>query len=151
MATPPSVAVIVPCYNEGETVARTCESLLALEYPKDKLEIILVDDGSTDNTQAAMAVFANNPQVKIIRKENGGKHTALNTGIAATTAEIAAVLMQTHSLNLMHSERSSLASLILKLPPRLQRCLSISQKVLFSICKVPSTSSASQRDTRSLR
>lgn len=91
MATP-SVAVIVPCYNEGETVAGTCESLLALEYPKDKLEIILVDDGSTDNTQAAMAQFTTNPQVKIIRKENGGKHTALNTGIAATSAEIVGCL-----------------------------------------------------------
>jgi len=88
----PSVAVIVPCYNEGETVAKTCESLLALEYPKDKLEIILVDDGSTDNTPRAMAQFATNPQVKIIRKENGGKHTALNAGIAATTAEIVGCL-----------------------------------------------------------
>lgn len=88
----PSVAVIVPCYNECETVAKTCESLLALDYPKDKLEIILVDDGSTDNTPIEMAHFADNPQVKIIRKENGGKHTALNAGIAATQAEIVGCL-----------------------------------------------------------
>jgi len=83
-----SVAVIVPCYNEASTVAATCESLLALDYPKEKLEIILVDDGSTDATPAAMARFAGNPQVQIIRKENGGKHTALNVGIAATKADI---------------------------------------------------------------
>jgi len=88
----PSVAVIVPCFNEGETVARTCESLLALDYPKDKLEIILVDDGSTDNTREAMAQFTENPQVKIISKENGGKHTALNIGIAATRAELVGCL-----------------------------------------------------------
>jgi len=84
----PLVAIIVPCYNEASTVAATCESLLALEYPKEKLEIILVDDGSTDATPSAMNRFAGNPQVRIIRKENGGKHTALNAGIALTSAEI---------------------------------------------------------------
>lgn len=85
--TTPSVAIIVPCWNEGTTIAGTCESLLALEYPKDKLEIILVDDGSTDSTPEAMARFVDNPQIRIIRKENGGKHTALNAGIALTEAE----------------------------------------------------------------
>jgi len=84
----PLIAIIVPCYNEASTVARTCESLLALDYPKDKLEIILVDDGSTDATPEAMSHFASHPQVRIISKENGGKHTALNVGIAATHAEI---------------------------------------------------------------
>ena len=83
----PTVAVIVPCWNEATTVAATCESLLALDYPADRLEIILVDDGSTDATPAAMAPFAAHPQVRIIRKENGGKHTALNAGIAVTEAE----------------------------------------------------------------
>ncbi len=90
-ATPP-VAVIVPCYNEETTVAATCASLLALEYPNDKLEIILVDDGSTDGTAAAIAQFAQHPQVRIISKENGGKHTALNAGIAATNAEFVGCL-----------------------------------------------------------
>ena len=46
----PSVAVLVPCYNEEKTVAGTIESLLALDYPKDKLNIVIIDDGSTDNT-----------------------------------------------------------------------------------------------------
>jgi len=83
----PSVAIIVPCWNEAVTVAATCESLLALDYPADRLEIILVDDGSTDATPAVMARFADYPQVRIISKENGGKHTALNDGIASTNAE----------------------------------------------------------------
>lgn len=91
-AETPSVAVIVPCYNEAATIAATCDSLLALNYPKEKLEIILVDDGSTDATPAAMARFAEHPQVRIIRKENGGKHTALNAGIATTKAELVGCL-----------------------------------------------------------
>lgn len=88
----PSVAIIVPCWNEERTIAATTESLLALDYPADKLEIILVNDGSTDGTANAMARFSNNPQVKIIHKENGGKYTALNAGIVATKAEIVGCL-----------------------------------------------------------
>lgn len=84
----PSIAVIVPCWNEAATVAATCDSLLALDYPSDKLEVILVNDGSTDATAEAMNRFATHPQVRIIHKENGGKHTALNAGIALTSAEI---------------------------------------------------------------
>ncbi|MDO8566882.1 MAG: glycosyltransferase [bacterium] len=91
-ASTPSVAVIVPCWNEAATVAATCDSLLALEYPKDKLEIILVNDGSTDGTQEAMTRFVGHPQIRIIHKENGGKHTALNAGIAATRAELVGCL-----------------------------------------------------------
>ena len=83
----PTIAVIVPCWNESSTVGATCESLLALDYPADKLEIILVDDGSTDATPEAMAAYSIHPQVRVIRKENGGKHTALNVGIASTEAE----------------------------------------------------------------
>ena len=88
----PSVAVIVPCYNEERTIAATCESLLALEYPADRLEILLVDDGSTDRTPEVMARFADHPQVQVIRKENGGKHTALNAGLAATCAALVGCL-----------------------------------------------------------
>lgn len=91
-AKTPSVAVIVPCWNEAATVAATCDSLLTLEYPREKLEIILVDDGSTDGTREVMARFARHPQVRIIHKENGGKHTALNAGIAATRAELVGCL-----------------------------------------------------------
>lgn len=87
-ATLPSVAIVVPCFNEASTVGATTESLLALDYPKEKLEIILVDDGSSDATPEAMAQFADNPQVRIVRKENGGKHTALNAAIALTSADL---------------------------------------------------------------
>jgi cellulose synthase/poly-beta-1,6-N-acetylglucosamine synthase-like glycosyltransferase len=83
-----SVAVIVPCYNEASTVADTCKSLLALDYPAENFEIILVNDGSVDETRASIEQFAGHPQVRIIHKENGGKHTALNAGIALTKADL---------------------------------------------------------------
>ncbi len=84
----PKVAVIVPCYNEESTIGGTVESLLALDYPTGRLEVILVDDGSTDTTPATMDRYRAHPQVKVIRKENGGKHTALNAGIAQTDADL---------------------------------------------------------------
>src|SRR3989344_7500489 len=91
-ASTPSVAIIVPCWNEASTIGATCDSLLALDYPKDKLEIILVDDGSTDTTREAMSRFKEHQQIRIIHKENGGKHTALNAGIATTNAELVGCL-----------------------------------------------------------
>ena len=77
----PKVAIIVPCWNEQDTIGGTVNSLLALDYPKDKLEIILVNDGSTDNTKEVMDAYVGNPQITVIHKENGGKHTAINLGI----------------------------------------------------------------------
>jgi len=88
----PHVAVIVPCFNEEKTVAGTITSLLALDYPKDKLEIIAVNDGSTDQTSETLRNFAYNPQVRILNKENGGKHSAMNAALAYTSAEFVGCL-----------------------------------------------------------
>lgn len=80
----PGVTVVVPCYNEEKTVGKTVHSLLALDYPKDKLHLILVDDGSRDNTWLELEKFSKHGNVRIFRKENGGKHTALNLGLEHT-------------------------------------------------------------------
>lgn len=77
----PSVTIIMPCWNESKTIHGTVESLLALEYPNDKLFIIIVDDGSTDTTWEEMQVYKEHPQIKIFHTENGGKHVAVNFGI----------------------------------------------------------------------
>lgn len=84
----PTVAIIVPCWNEEKTVHGTVASLLALDYPKDKLEVIVVDDGSTDTTWQEILEYKDTPQVKIFQKENGGKHTAVNFGIDQTSADL---------------------------------------------------------------
>ncbi|MFA5997281.1 MAG: glycosyltransferase family 2 protein [Candidatus Paceibacterota bacterium] len=84
----PTVTIIVPCWNEETTVIKTVESLLGLNYPKDKLEISVIDDGSTDNTWNVVQKFKTHPQVKLFHKENGGKHTAVNYGIENSHAEL---------------------------------------------------------------
>ena len=77
----PAVTIIVPCWNEEFTIDRTVHSLFDLHYPKDKLNIFLIDDGSTDGTLNVINKFVDYPNVKVFHKENGGKHTALNLGL----------------------------------------------------------------------
>ncbi|OGG76600.1 hypothetical protein A2950_00265 [Candidatus Kaiserbacteria bacterium RIFCSPLOWO2_01_FULL_55_19] len=77
----PRVAIIVPCWNEEATVAGTVESLLALEYPKERFSIILVNDGSADGTRAVFDRFASHSQITALHKENSGKFAAMNLGI----------------------------------------------------------------------
>lgn len=79
------MTIVVPCYNEEKTAAKTIYSLLALDYPADKLKIVAVNDGSTDGTATMLGQFADNPQIEIIHKANGGKHTALNLAIENAT------------------------------------------------------------------
>ncbi|MEI8360813.1 MAG: polysaccharide deacetylase family protein [bacterium] len=87
-----STAVIVPAYNENKVIVRTIESLLAADHPK-KFEIIVVDDGSTDNTWDLLsAEYYKHDIVKIFKVSNGGKPAALNFGINQTTAEVAICL-----------------------------------------------------------
>jgi cellulose synthase/poly-beta-1,6-N-acetylglucosamine synthase-like glycosyltransferase/peptidoglycan/xylan/chitin deacetylase (PgdA/CDA1 family)/spore germination protein YaaH len=84
----PSVAVVVPAYNEEKVIVRTVASLLACDI-SNKFEIIVVDDGSGDATYSLVkSTFADNPMVRVLTQPNAGKSSALNFGIAHTQAEI---------------------------------------------------------------
>jgi len=83
----PKVSILVPAYNEEKTIGKTLKSLLNLNYPKDKLEIIAINDGSTDNTLKIMKKFEKYG-VKVIDKPNGGKASALNAGLKKAKGEI---------------------------------------------------------------
>lgn len=85
--TPASVAILVPAYNE-EAVITDCLNAL-LKCQGNVTEIIVVDDGSADKTyDVARAAFAQNPRVRVMRKPNGGKASALNLAIENASAEI---------------------------------------------------------------
>ena len=84
----PGVSVIIPAYNEEKVVIQTISSLLNQAYGGD-LELVVVDDGSSDDTAAICEeAYGSHPQVTIFRKENGGKASALNYGIARARHEI---------------------------------------------------------------
>ncbi len=88
----PTVVIAVPCWNEEKTVEKTILSLLNTDYPKDKLKIWAVDDGSKDNTFAILEKCKNEydkfNQLEIRKKENGGKHTVLNYVLENSQSDI---------------------------------------------------------------
>jgi poly-beta-1,6-N-acetyl-D-glucosamine synthase len=88
----PGVSIIVPVWNEETTVQKTIFSLLKLNYPKDKLSILIVDDGSTDKTWNVIQRFSRNKQIRLFRKENGGKYTALNHALGFVNTELVGCL-----------------------------------------------------------
>ncbi len=82
---PPSVSVIVPAYNEEKVIENCIRSILDTGYPR--LQVVMVDDGSKDNTYQIMRKYASNPHVKAIQQPNAGKAAALNRGVKESTGE----------------------------------------------------------------
>src|SRR4051812_35135100 len=87
----PTVTVIVPMFNEGLGIVDTLESLVAVDYPASKLEIICVDDGSTDNSLAlAEEITARNQRrLRIVKNpRNLGKRLSILHATREATGEI---------------------------------------------------------------
>jgi glycosyltransferase involved in cell wall biosynthesis len=78
----PLVSIIIPCYNAASFVRDALDSALAQDY--DALEIIVVNDGSTDDLETRLAPYMRNPRVKILAQENRGLSAARNRGIHAS-------------------------------------------------------------------
>jgi hyaluronan synthase len=89
-ALEPSVAVVVPAFNEQDAIERSIEAILAADYPRGRLEVVAVDDGSTDATGAVLdRIAAARDGVSVVRfSSNRGKRAAMVAGIRATSAEI---------------------------------------------------------------
>ncbi|HYC55948.1 MAG TPA: glycosyltransferase [Candidatus Binatia bacterium] len=85
----PSVSVIVPTYNRASYLLEAVRSILDQTYPD--FEVIVVDDGSTDDTQMAMA-GVRDPRLRYVRREHGGISAAMNTGVAASRGRFVARL-----------------------------------------------------------
>ena len=82
------ITVLVPAYNEEKVICKTVDTLLASTIA-DRLEIMVIDDGSTDATTAVVREnYGTYPQVKVHKKPNGGKASALNYGIQLAETDI---------------------------------------------------------------
>lgn len=83
-----AVSIILPTYNRADTIGRAMESVLRQSY--SDWELVVVDDGSTDDTAALVA--NRDPRIRLIRQSNGGCYAARNAGIAASLGRYLAFL-----------------------------------------------------------
>ena len=84
----PSVTLVISCYNEADVIARKLENSLALDYPGNKLAILVVSDGSDDGTDNIVKGFADKG-IRLIRQEGRlGKTMGLNLAVEAADSEI---------------------------------------------------------------
>ena len=82
----PDITVLVPAYKERGHIGRTLDSIAASTY-QGGIELIVIDDGSLDGTYEEATAHAGTDGI-VIRKENGGKHSALNRGLEEATNDI---------------------------------------------------------------
>jgi cellulose synthase/poly-beta-1,6-N-acetylglucosamine synthase-like glycosyltransferase len=83
----PSISIIIAAYNEEENIAAKIENSLTLDYPPDKLEIIIGSDGSTDRTAEIVQQFSD-PRIHFFDLPRMGKNGVLNTIVPNATGEI---------------------------------------------------------------
>ncbi|MBW2608020.1 MAG: glycosyltransferase, partial [Deltaproteobacteria bacterium] len=84
----PNVTILIAAYNEADNIEATIKNKLVLDYPKDKLEIIVISDGSTDGTDEIVKKY-HLQGVKLLRQEpRAGKTSALNRAVPDATGEI---------------------------------------------------------------
>ncbi len=87
----PKVSIIIPAHNEEDGIGATIESALALDYPRAKLDVVVVDDGSTDKTLTSARRYEKDG-VLVLTQQNKGKGAALNNGIRSAKGELIATM-----------------------------------------------------------
>jgi glycosyltransferase involved in cell wall biosynthesis len=106
----PQISVIIPSYNQAQFVAAAVESVLAQTYPE--VEAIVVDDGSTDDTQAVLAAYSG--RIRCIHQENRGLAGARNTGFLASRGDY---LLFLDSDDLIHPDKLALHVSLMEADP----------------------------------
>lgn len=87
----PGISIVIPAYNEEKTIARTLKKIQELDYPKDKIEVIVVDDGSMDNTAEIVKKFKD--VILVHNKNNSGcAAIPMNMGIDHAKNEFIAIM-----------------------------------------------------------
>ncbi len=83
----------MPVFNERETVRIAVEEVLAASYPTDRIQLVIVDDGSTDGTADVLAELSRDPRVTVVRHQrNAGKGAAVQTALQHASGAYAAVM-----------------------------------------------------------
>jgi glycosyltransferase involved in cell wall biosynthesis len=88
--TTPHISVLIDTYNHERYIEQAIVSVLEQDFPADEVEIVVVDDGSTDSTSSIIEKFL--PRLRYIRKKNGGQASAFNAGIPELRGPIVAFL-----------------------------------------------------------
>jgi len=91
----PFLSVLVPCHNEGRVIAHTIQALQKLEYPADKIEFLMINDGSTDDTAQVIRGFADDSRVRLLDVpaplSARGKSGALNYALSKARHPLIAI------------------------------------------------------------
>lgn len=87
-SVPGLVSVVTATYNMGHYIGQTLDAILGQDYPH--IESIVVDDGSTDDTDAVLKRYGDDPRIRIVRQSNAGQTVAKNRGIAESHGEFIA-------------------------------------------------------------
>jgi cellulose synthase/poly-beta-1,6-N-acetylglucosamine synthase-like glycosyltransferase len=82
----PNVSILIACHNEEANIEQKLRNLFALDYPADRLQLIVMSDGSTDATESIVDAFSE--PVTLLRLPRRGKAAALNAGALEATGEI---------------------------------------------------------------
>lgn len=85
---PPKVSVILPVWNGEQYLRQTLDSILGQDFPE--LEVVIVDDGSSDGTSQILSLYSGDTRIRIFRQTNKGLVAALNKGLELATAEFIA-------------------------------------------------------------
>src|SRR5437016_5071357 len=86
----PFFTVLIDTYNHGEFVEDAVSSVLAQDFPAEEREILVVDDGSTDDSEERLRKFGE--KIRYLRKKNGGQASAFNFGFEHARGEVIALL-----------------------------------------------------------
>src|SRR5271170_1486806 len=86
----PFITVLIDAFNYGHFIEQAVDSVLAQDFPREQREILVVDDGSTDDTAERLEKYRD--EIRYVRKLNGGQASAFNVGFAKARGEIIATL-----------------------------------------------------------
>ena len=87
----PSVSILIPAFNEEQVIGKVLENIKSINYPKNKFQVIVIDDGSKDKTYE-IAKMHESKNIRILTKKNTGKASSLNYGLRFVKTEFIAVM-----------------------------------------------------------